>query len=84
MNVAYSWYERFVTLSHLILAYFLVSSFLTILQSTQANYQVRAGYYEQISALSEPRQARKLDLGVFIQFCNVCYHFFINISGIVC
>jgi hypothetical protein len=67
----YSWYEWFVTLSHLILAFFLVFGFLSVLRFAQTNFRVRAEYYQQISALSEPRKARKLQLGVFMQFTNV-------------
>jgi hypothetical protein len=66
-----SWYEWFVTLSHLILAFFVVFTFISVLRFAQANFGVRAGYYEQISALSDPRKARKLKLGVFMQFTNV-------------
>jgi hypothetical protein len=66
-----SWYERFVTLTHLILAFFVVFTFISILRYAQANFGVRMEYYRQISALSDPRKARLLDLGVFMQFINV-------------
>jgi hypothetical protein len=66
------WYEWFVTLCYLILS-FLVFCFLSILRGAQINFAYRAKSYEKISALSDPRKARKLKLGVFLQFSNVTH-----------
>jgi hypothetical protein len=83
----------FVTVVHFILAFGIVFMFISILRYAQANFGVRASYYEQISALSDPQKARKLNMGVFVQFSKVivpqhchtmCLDMFMIISYFCC